>query len=166
MRKLTVDTACIFYPRGGSAQVVRYLNRELAQRGHRTRVLVGSLGDVGDTGHALTFYRGLTVRPHAYDQAHARWKAGSNPQEGVLRPFHPPTRTAPSPAPAAPTPCSGPSPTWPPSTWKPRGEATCAATAPSGRSTSSTSTTSPTSSTPPTPPTRTRRPSPPCTAPN
>ncbi|GLW58540.1 glycosyltransferase family 4 protein [Kitasatospora phosalacinea] len=89
MRELTVDTACIFYPRGGSAQVVRYLNRELDQRGHRTRVLVGSLGDVGDTGHALTFYRGLSVRPHAYDQAHARWKAGDSAQEGVLRPFHP-----------------------------------------------------------------------------
>ncbi|MFJ4668916.1 glycosyltransferase family 4 protein [Kitasatospora purpeofusca] len=89
MRNLTIDTACIFFPRGGSAQVIRYLNRELEQRGHTTRLLAGSLGDTGAPGHARTFYDGLDLRPFSYDRAHQRWKDGENPQESGDRPFHP-----------------------------------------------------------------------------
>ena len=49
----------IFFPRGGSAQVVRYLSRFLAAAGTgwRARVVAGSLGTPGEPGHAPSFFR-------------------------------------------------------------------------------------------------------------
>lgn len=49
----------VFFPRGGSAQVVRYLTRSLvdAGTGWRARVVAGSLGGAGVTGHAPSFFR-------------------------------------------------------------------------------------------------------------
>ena len=51
----------VFFPRGGSAQVVRYLSRFLAtaDTGWRTRVVAGSLGAPGEPGHAASFFRGV-----------------------------------------------------------------------------------------------------------
>jgi hypothetical protein len=46
------------YPRGGSAQVVRYLSRRLA-RSFETRLYTGSLGAPGDLTHAGTFFAGM-----------------------------------------------------------------------------------------------------------
>jgi glycosyltransferase involved in cell wall biosynthesis len=61
----------MFFPRGGSAQVVRYLARELAAAGgrFRPRVVAGSLGPPGAAGNAATFFAGLEVVPVAYDAA-------------------------------------------------------------------------------------------------
>ncbi|WP_328955080.1 glycosyltransferase family 4 protein [Kitasatospora purpeofusca] len=83
-----VDTAVIFYPRGGSAQVVRYLNRELDRRGSQTLVHAGSLGHPGDPGHAPTFYHGLRLHSYDYNEAYAKFVAGKDSQAGP-RPFHP-----------------------------------------------------------------------------
>ena len=45
-----------FYPRGGSAQVVRYLSAALAEQGWATDLVTGSLGDAGDSSNARTFF--------------------------------------------------------------------------------------------------------------
>nr|WP_024127437.1 glycosyltransferase [Streptomyces sp. F12]AHE40173.1 Glycosyl transferase [Streptomyces sp. F12] len=85
---LSVDTAVLFYPRGGSAQVVRYLLHELNALGHTTRLHAGSLGKSGDYSHAATFYQGLNLHPFDYNAAHTAWKRGDNPQL-CDHPFHP-----------------------------------------------------------------------------
>jgi glycosyltransferase involved in cell wall biosynthesis len=60
----------MFFPRGGSAQVVRALARELDAAGTwRARVLSGSLGEPGAPGNARTFFEGLEVLPVPYDDA-------------------------------------------------------------------------------------------------
>ena len=51
----------LFYPRGGSAYVVRYLSPALARAGWSVALAVGSLGVLGDTTHAPTFFDGLDV---------------------------------------------------------------------------------------------------------
>ncbi len=51
----------VFFPRGGSAQVVRYLSRFLVDTGTgwHARVVAGSLGAPGKPGHALSFFRSV-----------------------------------------------------------------------------------------------------------
>jgi glycosyltransferase involved in cell wall biosynthesis len=61
----------LFFPRGGSAQVVRYLARSLPSAGWDVTVACGSLGGPGDETHAETFYRGVDVRPLDYTAAAA-----------------------------------------------------------------------------------------------
>ncbi len=48
--------ALIFFPRGGSAQVVRYLARAMVGAGWSTRVVAGSLGGPDDPGNAAAFF--------------------------------------------------------------------------------------------------------------
>lgn len=84
----SVESAIQFWPRGGSAQVVRYLHRELETRGVATRVHAGSRGDAGDPSHAPTFYTGLSLRSYDHNAAHAAFLAGKDPQTGH-RPHHP-----------------------------------------------------------------------------
>src|SRR3954468_24389375 len=55
----------LFFPRGGSAQVARYLARSLPQAGWEVSIACGSLGEPGEPSHAGTFYAGLEV--HALD---------------------------------------------------------------------------------------------------
>jgi glycosyltransferase involved in cell wall biosynthesis len=45
-----------FFPRGGSAQVVRALTRALAQTGWKVTLAAGSLGQAGEQTHAPTFF--------------------------------------------------------------------------------------------------------------
>ncbi|MFF4409530.1 glycosyltransferase family 4 protein [Streptomyces sp. NPDC001404] len=84
----TMDTAVLFYPRGGSAQVIRYLHHELNNRGFTTRLHAGSLGNPGDPSHGPTFYQSLDLRPYHYNDAFAAFTRGDNPQHTQL-PFHP-----------------------------------------------------------------------------
>ncbi|MFI1204853.1 glycosyltransferase family 4 protein [Streptomyces sp. NPDC020883] len=85
---LSVDTAVLFWPRGGSAQVIRYLLSELNARGHTTRLHAGSLGEPGDYSHAATFYRGLDLRPYDHNAAWSAWQRGEDPQL-TDQPHHP-----------------------------------------------------------------------------
>lgn len=84
----TVDTGAIFYPRGGSAQVIRYLlpavHREF---GTRVRLLVGSLGGSGELSHAASFYRGIELFPADYTDAVAA--ADRADPIAALVPLHP-----------------------------------------------------------------------------
>ena len=61
----------LFFPRGGSAQVVRYLARFLPRAGWDVTIACGSLGGPADESHAETFYRELDVRPLDYTAAAA-----------------------------------------------------------------------------------------------
>ena len=58
--------ALIFFPRGGSAQVARYLAGALPASGWEATIACGSLGPVGEQSNAITFYEGLDVRPLDY----------------------------------------------------------------------------------------------------
>jgi glycosyltransferase involved in cell wall biosynthesis len=55
-----------FFPRGGSAQVARYVARSLPEAGWDATIACGSLGEPGDESHAASFYAGLDVRPLDY----------------------------------------------------------------------------------------------------
>jgi glycosyltransferase involved in cell wall biosynthesis len=57
----------LFFPRGGSAQVARYLARSLPEHGWDTAIACGSLGAPGEESHARTFYEGIEVHPLEYD---------------------------------------------------------------------------------------------------
>ncbi|MEV7282425.1 glycosyltransferase [Streptomyces sp. NPDC093111] len=84
----SVETAIQFWPRGGSAQVVRYLHRDFETRSITTRVHAGSRGTPGDPSHAPTFYAGLDLRSYDHQAAHTAFLAGRDPQAGA-RPHHP-----------------------------------------------------------------------------
>ncbi|HYP48234.1 MAG TPA: glycosyltransferase family 4 protein [Thermoleophilaceae bacterium] len=59
----------LFFPRGGSAQVARYLAGALPPAGWDVSIACGSLGEPGEQSHAETFYAGLDV--HALDYTSA-----------------------------------------------------------------------------------------------
>src|SRR4051812_12989278 len=59
----------MFFPRGGSAQVARYLARSLPEAGWEVTIACGSLGEPGDPSHAETFYGGLDVRALDYTES-------------------------------------------------------------------------------------------------
>jgi glycosyltransferase involved in cell wall biosynthesis len=62
----TVLLALMFFPRGGSAQVVRYVARNLPPYGWEPTIVVGSADGHGD---AAEFYAGMDVRPVDYSAA-------------------------------------------------------------------------------------------------
>jgi len=59
----------LFFPRGGSAQVARYLARSLGTAGWEVTVACGSLGQPGEPSNAQTFYSGVDVRALDYSAA-------------------------------------------------------------------------------------------------
>src|SRR5437763_6467558 len=61
--------ALLFFPRGGSAQVARYMARALPRAGWDVRLLSGSLGAPGDATNADTFFSGIDVRAVDYRAA-------------------------------------------------------------------------------------------------
>lgn len=63
--------ALLFFPRGGSAQVARYLARYLPDAGWEATIASGSLSAPGAESHAETFYAGLDVHPLDYTPAAA-----------------------------------------------------------------------------------------------
>jgi glycosyltransferase involved in cell wall biosynthesis len=63
--------ALMFFPRGGSSQVARYLARSLPDEGWQPTLACGSLGPPGAPSDAATFFAGLDVRPLAFDAAAA-----------------------------------------------------------------------------------------------
>jgi glycosyltransferase involved in cell wall biosynthesis len=74
----------LFFPRGGSAQVARYLARSLPDAGWGVTLATGSLGVPGDPSHAGTFYSGLDVRALDYTSS-----AAAPDPLAADPPFHP-----------------------------------------------------------------------------
>ena len=60
-----------FFPRGGSAQVARYLARFLPRSGWETSIASGSLGPPGAESNAATFYAGLDLHTLDYTSSGA-----------------------------------------------------------------------------------------------
>jgi glycosyltransferase involved in cell wall biosynthesis len=56
----------LFFPRGGSAQVARYLAPCLTDAGWTVSLVTGSLGRAGEETHAGTFFAGVDVHPLDY----------------------------------------------------------------------------------------------------
>lgn len=77
-----------FYPRGGSAQVVRYLGGALEALGHSVTVGCGSLGAQGSSSHAATFFTGLDVQALDFTEAATWFEQGRDPMAAPV-PFHP-----------------------------------------------------------------------------
>ena len=63
---MKVLLALMFFPRGGSAQVTRYLAGSLAENGWEPTIVAGSAPGQAD---ARRFFRGLDVRPVDYSRA-------------------------------------------------------------------------------------------------
>src|SRR4051794_301128 len=61
--------ALLFFPRGGSAQVTRYMARALPRAGWDVRLLSGSLGALGDATNAETFFSGIDLQSVDYSTA-------------------------------------------------------------------------------------------------
>jgi len=88
--RLRILMGMVFYPRGGSAQVVRYLSRALLAEGHDVHLAVGSVDD-GDPEHnAHHFYGELPATIVDYTAALEAHQRGADPISADLpTPFHP-----------------------------------------------------------------------------
>jgi glycosyltransferase involved in cell wall biosynthesis len=76
-----------FFPRGGSAQVVRYLTAALLDDGWTTRIAAGSLGAAGSPSHAETFFAGLPTSTADFTPALEAWQRGEDPLDQPV-PLH------------------------------------------------------------------------------
>jgi len=83
-----VTMGLLFYPRGGSAQVVRYLAKALESTGWSTSLACGSLGEPGERTHAESFFAGLEVHAADYRPAVAAYEEGRDPIAEAV-PMHP-----------------------------------------------------------------------------
>jgi glycosyltransferase involved in cell wall biosynthesis len=77
-----------FFPRGGSAQVVRYLAAAQRELGRRPCIVTGSLGQPGEPGHAGTFFAGLPVVAADFGPAVDARRRGQDPMRQPV-PMHP-----------------------------------------------------------------------------
>jgi glycosyltransferase involved in cell wall biosynthesis len=77
-----------FWPRGGSAQVVRYLAPEIVRAGWPLSLVTGSLGGPGEDGYAPEFFAPLPVTAVDYSAAMDSWRAGGDPFAAEI-PLHP-----------------------------------------------------------------------------
>jgi len=75
----TVVQGVSFFPRGGSAHVIRCLTGALRDIGWSARIVAGSVGAAGQPGHAGTFYRGLAVYAADFTRALDAWRSGGDP---------------------------------------------------------------------------------------
>ena len=78
----------LFFPRGGSAQVVRYLSTALGQAGWSVELVTGSLGGPGEETHAPTFFAGTPVQHLDYSDAVRAFDAGGSALSAPV-PMHP-----------------------------------------------------------------------------
>jgi glycosyltransferase involved in cell wall biosynthesis len=78
----------LFFPRGGSAQVVRYLSTALSAAGWSVELVTGSLGESGDETHSPTFFAGMSVQYLDYSNAVRAFRAGGS-AIGAPVPMHP-----------------------------------------------------------------------------
>src|SRR3954447_3328717 len=64
--------ALMFFPRGGSAQVARYVSRALPGAGWDVTLVAGSLGDSSEASNAEVFFEGVEdLRPVDYTESRA-----------------------------------------------------------------------------------------------
>ncbi|MEO5679526.1 MAG: glycosyltransferase family 4 protein [Acidimicrobiales bacterium] len=78
----------LFFPRGGSAQVTRYLAVALQRSGRSVSLVAGSLGSPGEETDAPTFFGGLPLHHLDYTAADEAGRAGGDPLAAAA-PMHP-----------------------------------------------------------------------------
>jgi len=78
----------LFYPRGGSAQVARYLAAALDREGWPVRLFTGSLAEPGAVANAATFFAGLDVTAADFTPALEAFDRGDDPMAAEI-PLHP-----------------------------------------------------------------------------
>ena len=76
-----------FFPRGGSAQVARYLCRALAGGRWDPMLFAGSLGTASEYSNADRFFRGVRCQSLDYTPATDRWADGDDPMSAAV-PMH------------------------------------------------------------------------------
>ena len=76
-----------FFPRGGSAQVARYLCRALAGGPWDPMLFAGSLGEASEYSNAGRFFRGVRCQSLDYTPAADRWADGDDPMSAAV-PMH------------------------------------------------------------------------------
>jgi D-inositol-3-phosphate glycosyltransferase len=85
---ISVAHLLLFFPRGGSAQVIRYLAAALEHHQVDCQVISGSLGEPDSATHALRFFRDLDVLPVDYTAAFDAYRSGRDPLLEPI-PMHP-----------------------------------------------------------------------------
>jgi glycosyltransferase involved in cell wall biosynthesis len=78
----------LFFPRGGSAYVARYLSAALAKAGADVSLVCGSLGAPGEETNAATFFAGIDMHALDYTGAVATFRAGGSAIAAPV-PMHP-----------------------------------------------------------------------------
>ncbi|MEO8696678.1 MAG: glycosyltransferase family 4 protein [Acidimicrobiales bacterium] len=76
-----------FFPRGGSAQVARYLCRALAGSRWEPTLFTGSLGTASENSNAARFFAGTRAKSLDYSAATDRWADGEDPMSATV-PLH------------------------------------------------------------------------------
>jgi glycosyltransferase involved in cell wall biosynthesis len=78
----------LFYPRGGSAQVARYLAAALGRKGWPVRIFAGSSDEPGAVTNAATFFAALEVTAADFTPALEPFDQGDDSMATAI-PFHP-----------------------------------------------------------------------------
>ncbi len=78
----------LFFPRGGAAQVARYLSLALADADWSVGLVAGSLGEPGQLSHAPTFFDGTPLQHLDYSAAVRSFDAGGSAIAAPV-PMHP-----------------------------------------------------------------------------
>lgn len=88
MGKGRVVMGLLFFPRGGSAYVARYLSLALSEAGWDVSLVCGSLGRPGADTYAPTFFAGTDVHDLDYTGAVDAFRAGGSAIDAPV-PMHP-----------------------------------------------------------------------------
>ncbi len=83
-----VTSGLLFYPRGGSSQVIRYLRRALSADGWKVPLAVGSFGELGKQSNATTFFGGDQLAVMDYTAAINEFDPWTDPIAAQI-PLHP-----------------------------------------------------------------------------
>jgi glycosyltransferase involved in cell wall biosynthesis len=75
----TVVMGFYYFPRGGSAQVVRYLSRALVATRWRPTLFAGSLGGPAENSNAQRFFGDIDCHSLDFSAAQSVWCAGGDP---------------------------------------------------------------------------------------
>ncbi len=76
---LNITMGFYFFPRGGSAQVVRYLCRALVGTRWTPTLFAGSVGPVSDSSNAHQFFSDIDCESLDYSPALEAWRNGADP---------------------------------------------------------------------------------------
>ena len=80
---LNVTMGFYFFPRGGSAQVVRYLCRSLARTRWTPTLFAGSMGSLAEGSNARHFFSDVDCESLDYSPALEAWRTGEDPMAAV-----------------------------------------------------------------------------------